>query len=73
MNYEMIESNYESGLLPERYYNQLNNKSPQENYRRRKAKYDKRRSFLENLITNMLRASLEATLKELLEGFIITK
>lgn len=73
---DMTEYYYSTGQLPDRYYNQMNGKSAQENYNNQKIKrgrYDKKKSFLENLIINMLRASLEITMKEVLDGIIPTK
>ena len=72
----MIEYYHSTGQLPDIYYNQLNGKSAQENYNNQKIKrgrYDKKKSFLENLIINMLRASLETTMKDVLDGIIPTK
>ena len=72
----MIEYYYSTGQLPDIYYNQLNGKSAQENYNNQKikrARYDKKKNFLENLIINMLRASLETTMKDVLDGIIPTK
>ena len=72
----MIEYYHSTGQLPDIYYTQLNGKSAQENYNNQKIKrgrYDKKKSFLENLIINMLRASLETTMKDVLDGIIPTK
>ena len=72
----MTEYYHSTGQLPDIYYNQLNGKSAQENYNNQKIKrgrYDKKKNFLENLIINMLRASLETTMKDVLDGIIPTK
>ena len=72
----MTEYYHSTGQLPDIYYYQLNGKSSQDNYNNQKIKrgrYDKKKSFLENLIINMLRASLETTMKDVLDGIIPTK
>lgn len=72
----MTEYYHSTGQLPDIYYYQLNGKSSQDNYNNQKIKrgrYDKKKSFLENLIINMLRASLETTMKEVIDGIIPTK
>ena len=61
-----IETLYESGYLPTRYYNQLNNKPPQENYKRLKiGKNKKNESFLLSLIENTLSATMKTALDEI--------
>ena len=63
-----IETLYESGYLPTRYYNQLNNKTPQENYKRLKiGKNKKNESFLLSLIENTLSATMKTALDEILK------
>lgn len=72
----MTEYYHSTGQLPDIYYYQLNGKSSQDNYNNQKIKrgrYDKKKSFLENLIINMLRASLETTMKEVIDGIVPTK
>ena len=72
----MTEYYHSTGQLPDIYYYQLNGKSPQDNYNNQKIKrgrYDKKKNFLENLIINMLRASLETTMKDVLDGIIPTQ
>ena len=65
-----IETLYESGYLPERYYNQLNNKTPQENYKRfRIGKKKKNESFLLSLVENSLKATVQAALNEIFKNF----
>ena len=68
-----IEYYHNSGMLPDMYYYQLNSKTADENYREQKSKkgsYNKNKSFLENLIINMLKAYLYQTLNEVLDGII---
>ena len=63
-----IETLYESGYLPTRYYNQLNKKSKEENYKRMKiGKNKKNESFLLSLIENTLSATMKTALDEILK------
>ena len=65
-----IETLYESGYLPEIYYNQLKNKTPQENYKKFKiGKNTKKDSFLLSLIQNSLKATMEIALNEIFKNF----
>ncbi len=65
-----IETLYESGYLPEIYYNQLNDKTPQENYKRFKiGKKRKNYSFLLSLIENSLKATMQTALNEIFKNF----
>lgn len=65
-----IENLYESGYLPEKYYNQLNDKTPQENYKRFKiGKNRKKESFLLSLVENSLKATVQAALNEIFKNF----
>lgn len=65
-----IENLYESGYLPEKYYNQLNNKTPQENYKKFKiGKNRKKESFLLSLVENSLKATVQAALNEIFKNF----
>lgn len=76
MDMDMLEYNYASGRTPERYYNQLNKKSGQENYRRLSLKRKKKKkyfSLLESFVLSVLRTSLQKTLNELLDEIIKTK
>ena len=64
MDYETL---YNSGYLPERYYNQLNKKTPQENYKRIKiGKQRKNESFIEGIMKQFLYKTLKELMKELL-------
>ena len=65
-----IETLYESGYLPEKYYNQLNDKTPQENYKRFKiGKKKKNESFLLSLVENSLKATVLSALNEIFKNF----
>ena len=65
-----IETLYESGYLPERYYNQLNNKTPQENYKKvRIGKKKRNESFLLSLVENSLKATVQSALNEIFKNF----
>ena len=67
MQNDLIEYYYASGYLPDRYYNQLNEKPADENYReqvkKRSGRYNKNKSFLENFVINLLNSSLYVVLK----------
>lgn len=57
---------YESGYLPERYYNQLNGKTAQENYKRLKmSRHKKNDNFILSFIEGMLSATMKAALNEI--------
>ena len=76
MNQEIIEYNRSRGYLPDMYYYQLNNKSADENYREQKQKrfrlkYSK--YSLEDFVMDLLRASLETTLNEVLDTILPNK
>ena len=59
---------YESGYLPERYYNQLNNKTPQDNYNKRFkiGRKRKKEGFIEGMLKMFLYKTMQDLLKELL-------
>ena len=62
-----IETLYESGYLPERYYNQQNKKSKEENYKRFKiSKSKKKEGFIEGMLKMFLYKTMQDLLKELL-------
>lgn len=57
---------YESGQMPERYYNQLNGKTAQENYKRLKmSRHKKNDNFILSFIESMLSATMKAALNEI--------
>ena len=62
----LTEFYYEKGNIPNRYYNQLNGKSGQSNYRINKKKQS---NFFLDLIKNTLRITLNKALNELLKEF----
>lgn len=62
----LTEFYYERGNLPDRYYNQLNGKSAQNNYRISKKKQS---NFFLDIIKNSLRITLNKALNELLKEF----
>ena len=62
----LTEYYYEKNKIPERYYNQLNKKTAQQNYRKSKKNKD---GFLFSLIKDTLRITLNKALKELLKEF----
>ena len=65
-----IETLYESGYLPEKYYNQLNDKTPQENYKKFKiGKKKKNEIFLLSLVENSLKATVLSALNEIFKNF----
>jgi hypothetical protein len=65
-----IEHLHEIGKLPERYYNQLNGKTAQENYNRiRLSKKKKNDSFILSFIEGMLSATVKAALDEIFKEF----
>ena len=63
-----IETLYESGYLPEIYYNQLNNKTPHENYNKRFkiGRKRKKEGFIEGMLKMFLYKTMQDLLKELL-------
>lgn len=73
MNYDLTDYYYDSGKLPERYYNQLNGKTADQNYREYKNKRFKlsRKKFsLEDFVMNLLRASLDVALNEIMDSIL---
>ncbi len=63
----MIEQLYNEGKLPDRYYNQLNNKTATENYKNQKEKEKEERKKLISLRTmfaQMLYKELDKILKD---------
>lgn len=57
---------HESGYLPTRYYNQLNGKTAQENYKRLKmSRHKKNESFIMSFIQGMLHETMKAALNEI--------
>ena len=76
MDQGMLDYYYQRGDIPDRYYNQLNGKTASENYRRLKLKSSRKKkeeSFLEEFVMNMLRASLDVALKEIMQEIIPPK
>ena len=64
-----LEALHEMGYLPTRYYNQMNKKSTQENYKRQRLKIGKKKKN-EDFIQMMLRQFLYQTMKELLKELL---
>lgn len=61
---------YESGYLPTRYYNQLNGKTAQENYKRLKMSRKKKDeniilSFIQGMLHETMKAAMNEIFKEL--------
>lgn len=61
---------HESGYLPTRYYNQLNGKTAQENYKRLKMSRKKKDeniilSFIQGMLHETMKAALNEIFKEL--------
>lgn len=63
---DLTEFYYETGKLPDRYYNQLNGKSAQKNYISIKKK---KSNFFLDFIKNTMRLTLMRILNELLKEF----
>jgi hypothetical protein len=63
-----IDSLYESGKMPQRYYAQLNGKNAAENYRIAKgSRYNKKDGFIFSLVKSMLAATVKTALDEILK------
>lgn len=61
---------HESGLLPDRYYNQLNGKSAAENYKKIQLNRQKKKeSFILSIIQSSLRMVVKKSLDEIFKGF----
>lgn len=61
-----IDDLHASGALPTRYYNQLNGKTAQENYKRLKmSRHKKNESFIMSFIQAMLHETMKAALNEI--------
>ncbi len=65
-----IDNLHESGYLPTRYYNQMNGKSAQENYKRYKTSRKKKdENIILSFIQGMLSATVKAALDEIFKSF----
>lgn len=76
MNQDLFNYYYESGYMPDRYYYQLNGKSAQENYRdmqNKRFNIKKKKSSLEDIVFNLMRACLDTALKEIMQEIIPPK
>lgn len=62
---DLTEFYYERGNLPDRYYNQLNGKTPQENYRLSKKKNS---NFFLEVLKRSLRITIMKALDEILKS-----
>lgn len=59
--------------MPDRYYNQLNGKTADENYREEKQKrlrLSKKKMTLETFVIGLMRACLEESLREIMKEII---
>ena len=73
MDYEMLDYQHSIGNVPDKFYYQLYNKSADQNYREQKRKIYKSRlgdSFLEDFIMNMMKATLQTALEEIMDIII---
>lgn len=77
MSSQMTDFYYENGFIPDRFYNQLNGKSAQENYnewKNKKFRISKKKfSFMEDFVFAMLQSCLEVALKEVMNGILPNK
>ena len=77
MDSQMLEYYHDNGQMPDRYYNQLNGKSAQENYdewRNKRFRICKKKfSFMEDFLLAMLKSCLDVALKEVMDGIIPKK
>ena len=65
-----IEDLYEMGKIPERYYNQLNGKTAEENYMRiKRNRQKKNESFIFSVIKETMGSVLNSALNEILDEF----
>lgn len=65
-----IDDLYESGKIPDRYYNQLNGRTAQENYKRFKIKKKKKNeSIIFSIIQESLNTVMKTALDEIFNGF----
>ena len=69
-----IDDLHASGKLPTRYYNQMNGKSAQENYRHYKmSRHKKNDNFILSFIQGMLSATMKAALDEIFKSWKMGK
>ena len=65
-----IDDLYETGKIPERYYNQLNGKNTQENYIRiKRNKKKNKEGFLFSIFKETMFSVLDSALNEILDEF----
>ena len=74
MENDLLDFYHSTGKMPDRYYNQLNGLSADDNYRREKQRRfnisKKKFNFFEDFVLGLMRACLSKALKEIMDEII---